>query len=718
MKIQVNLVILSILLLISLSPQMTIVSGISEPEMDLSNDLLESEEFGPYWEKLNLTISPSARRHSALVYDSENKKTILFGGLGASSVNYDDTWVFDSNTMNWTQMHPNNSPYGRYGHTMVFDPVTNKIILFGGYGNGKDLAETWTYDYVTNNWTEVTPTNSPSARKYHSMVYDNINNIVLMHGGYNVADETWSYDTTSNEWINMNITGGPGANNGAYYSFDQDNGQFIVSGGYTDPNDTWAYDYKSNTWTDLNSTNEPTKRRSYSSNMFYDPIMKRSIFYGGVSGVSSANAYDEIWSFDYDENSWYQINSTNTPGGRWLHGMAYESYSDVVILFGGNVDTDASSMSDETWILYLRPSDIIVNNLPNNIEYNFGSINDIVFNITTENATTYDIFLNDELINSYNYSDNDTISLDLHDIYSQYSYTNFTTIEDTIFQYSNLTLIFRNAQNDTLTKYINVKVIDNIPQIYHDTFDINHEVGTSQILNFNVSDDNLDSLKVYQNDEQLYSKELNSSSLNLDLNDFMDGSYNLTQYNFTLSFIDTNANNANQTLLVNLLDTNIPVLSLFTVDDYMETETNGFIRFKVTDPTLSSYTLFINNATFASGNISSGELMEISNAGFLEGGYDVTLLIIDRANNSLSLTSSFTVDPYVAPTNTTETTETSTETSTEVSTEVSTQTISNAIIPEEPSSDFGSNLLIIIAGIVVGLTGIELFRRQIDKNSK
>ena len=713
MKIQVNLVILSILLLISLSPQMTVVSGISEPEMDLSNDLLESEEFGPYWEKLNLTISPSARNHGHLVYDSENKKTILFGGLSDGRVHNDDTWVFDSNTMNWTQMHPNNSPSGRYGHIMVFDPVTNKIILFGGHRYAQYLADTWTYDYVTNNWTEVTPTNSPPKRAYTSMVYDNTNNIVLMHGGYNVGDETWSYNTTSNKWINMNITGGPGNRVGAYYSFDQDNGKFIVYGGWTNPSDTRAYDYKSNTWTNLNSTNEPTKRRSYASNMFYDPIMKRSIFYSGTSNVC---CYDEIWSFDYDENSWYEINSTNTPGGRWTHGMAYDSYSDFVILFGG-IGPD-SSLSNETWILYLRPSDIIVNNLPNNIDYNFGSINDIVFNITTENATTYDIFLNDELINSYNYSDNDTISLDLHDIYSQYSYTNFTTIDDTIFQYSNLTLIFRNAQNDTLTKYINVRVIDNIPQIYHDTFDIDHEVGTSQILNFNVSDDNLDSLKVYQNDEQLYSKELNSSNLNLDLNDFIDGSYNLTQYNFTLSFIDSNANNANQTLLVNLLDTNIPVLSLFTVDDYMETETNGLIRFKVTDPTLSSYTLFINNATFASGNISSGELMEISNAGFLEGEYDVTLLIIDRANNSLSLTSSFTVDPYIAPTNTTETTETSTETSTEVSTEVSTQTISNTIIPEEPSSDFGSNLLIIIAGIVVGLTGIELFRRQIDKNSK
>ena len=717
MKIQVNLVILSILLLISLSPQMTVESGISEPEMDLSNDLLESEESGPYWEKLNLTIYPSARRLSPLVYDSENKKTILFGGSDYSNVQNNDTWVFDSNTMKWNNVAPTNSPSARYGHKMVFDTITNKIILFGGANANGILADTWTYDYVTNNWTEVTPTNSPSARRYHTMVYDNTNNIVLMHGGNPNLADTWSYNTTSNEWINMNIIGGPGERVGAYYSFDQDNGKFILFGSWEGDYDTWAYDYKSNTWSDLDPTNEPTKRRSYGSNMFYDPIMKRSIFYGGY--VDGFSCYDEIWSFDYNSNSWYQINSTNTPGGIWQQGMAYDSDLHFTILFGGVVSDN--SISNETWILYLRPSDIIVNNLPNNIEYNFGSINDIVFNITTENATTYDIFLNDELINSYNYSDNDTISLDLHDIYSQYSYTNFTTTDNTIFQYSNLTLIFRNAQNDTLTKYINVKVIDNIPQIYHDTFDIDHEVGKSQILNFNVSDDNLDSLKVYQNDEQLYSKELNSSSLNLDLNDFMDGSYNLTQYNFTLSFIDTNANNANQTLLVNLLDTNIPVLSLFTVDDYMETETNGLIRFKVTDPTLSSYTLFINNATFASGNISSGELMEISNAGFLEGEYDVTLLIIDRANNSLSLTSSFTVDPYVAPTNTTETTETtetSTETSTEVSTEVSTQTISNTIIPEEPSSDFGSNLLIIIAGIVVGLTGIELFRRQMDKNSK
>ena len=361
---------------------------------------------------------------------------------------------------------------------------------------------------------------------------------------------------------------------------------------------------------------------------------------------------------------------------------------------------------------------------PSELDYKYKSINaSLSLNVTIENGTIYDAYLNDELIETQNY-ENGTISVNISSIFTNFSYSNFSISNYTKYEFANLTLAFHTELNITLTHFVNVTVYDYTPQIFHDIFDVDHEVGESQILNFNVSDDNLDSLKVYQNNTHLYSTDLNSSMPTLDLNDFIDGSYKLTQYNFTLSFIDSYVNNVNQSLLVNLLDTTKPVLSLFTADDYMETETDGLIRFKAIDPTLSNYTLMINNVTLSIGSVSSNELIEISNANYSEGEYNVTLLLLDRANNSLSFTTSFTVDAYVAPTNTTnttettETTETSTETSTEVSTEVSTQTISNAIIPEEPSSDFGSNLLIIIAGIVVGLTGIELFRRQIDKNSK
>ena len=69
MRIQLKIVIISTLLIISLSPQMTVISGVQDHERDFNNHLLESEEFKPDWQKLNVSNSPSARDLTPLVYD-------------------------------------------------------------------------------------------------------------------------------------------------------------------------------------------------------------------------------------------------------------------------------------------------------------------------------------------------------------------------------------------------------------------------------------------------------------------------------------------------------------------------------------------------------------------------------------------------------------------------------------------------------------------------
>ncbi len=74
-----------------------------------------------------------------------------------------------------------------------------------------------------------------------------------------------------------------------------------------------------------------------------------------------------------------------------------------------------------------------------------------------------------------------------------------------------------------------------------------------------------------------------------------------------------------------------PTLSLFTADNYTEYDTDGFIQFQAVDPTLASYTIAINNITISSGNISSNELIEISNANYSVGEHIVTLSLLDRA---------------------------------------------------------------------------------------
>ena len=690
---------LLILLIISLMPQMTNVTGLSEPAVDPSNNLLESEEFVPYWEKLNLTVSPSSRRLSPLVYDSENKKTILFSGQDVDN----DTWVFDSNTMKWTQMYPNNSPSSRQGHKMIFDPISKKTILFGGYdrSTGQNSKQTWAYDYATNNWTELTPTNSPSPRRYHTMVYDNTNNIVLMHGGYPDLEDTWSYNITSNKWTNMNITDGPGIRDGAYYSFDQDNGKFIVFGGFQGDVNTWAYDYKSNTWSNLSPTNEPAtaNRRSYGSNMFYNPIMKQSIFYGGYDSSGMKN---DMWGFDYKENSWYQINSTNTPGGRWTHGMAYDSNARFTILFGGDMD--------ETWILFLTQSDIQVENLPSNVNFNLGSDHKIVFNITTTNATTYEIYLNNEYKNSYQYLDNDTISLDLNDIYSNFTYSNYTILNNTKFEFTNLTLVFSNMQNDTYTHSINVKVFDKLPIIMdHDSINIEYEIGTSLPLEFQISDDNPDMIYIYTDNKLIYFNNWsNPYNTYLNANDFINSTNTLGNNYYKVIFEDKDNNQIEYNLQINIIDTINPVFTSIKADDYVEGEDFGIISFSVEDITLDRYAVVVNDAELENSTFDETSYIEVSNAGFLEGEYNVEIIVYDRGNNMVSFTTSFTVKTKDVTNNATlpSSTMTVTETNNITITETTQNGTNNVSIPEgAPISDLPLMLF-------VGISGLYILRRK------
>jgi hypothetical protein len=67
---------------------------------------------------------------------------------------------------------------------MVYDPTTGTIVLFGGadQNNGSVFGDTWTWDGVT--WTEQFPPVSPSARSVsESMVFDPVSKNVLLFGG-------------------------------------------------------------------------------------------------------------------------------------------------------------------------------------------------------------------------------------------------------------------------------------------------------------------------------------------------------------------------------------------------------------------------------------------------------------------------------------------------------------------------------------------------------
>src|SRR5215467_7602996 len=65
-------------------------------------------------------------------------------------------------SVNWMQLSTSNAPSGRASAAMAYDPVSNKIVLFGGFGLSGYLNDTWTFDGTT--WTKVQTSTAPVVR--------------------------------------------------------------------------------------------------------------------------------------------------------------------------------------------------------------------------------------------------------------------------------------------------------------------------------------------------------------------------------------------------------------------------------------------------------------------------------------------------------------------------------------------------------------------------
>src|SRR5882672_668030 len=84
--------------------------------------------------------------------------------------------------LTWTQLSPATSPPQRGAPAMAYDPVTRKIVLFGGYGSTNYLNDTWTFDGTT--WAEVNNAVVPPVRAAAAFAFDRMTRKLVLFGGY------------------------------------------------------------------------------------------------------------------------------------------------------------------------------------------------------------------------------------------------------------------------------------------------------------------------------------------------------------------------------------------------------------------------------------------------------------------------------------------------------------------------------------------------------
>ncbi len=94
-------------------------------------------------------------------------------------------------------------PPGRARSQAVLNPVSNKIVVFGGDGLDRVLSDTWVYDCKTRVWEQRFPAKVPSPRAGHILSWLPGAKQVVLAGGYNrltLPQEVWVYNVDSNEW--------------------------------------------------------------------------------------------------------------------------------------------------------------------------------------------------------------------------------------------------------------------------------------------------------------------------------------------------------------------------------------------------------------------------------------------------------------------------------------------------------------------------------------
>jgi len=174
----------------------------------------------PVWTAL--PSAPIARAGHVAVYDAGSNRMIVFGGnTGWLTSDRNDVWVLvDANGIgspSWVQLSPTGPlPPARGADAAgVYDPTTNRLIIFGGRtatNPGSTFNDVWILSNAnglggTPQWTQLFPANTPPApRGMHSMAYDPITNRLTIFGGYN---DTLGY--FNDVWVLTNANGVGGA---------------------------------------------------------------------------------------------------------------------------------------------------------------------------------------------------------------------------------------------------------------------------------------------------------------------------------------------------------------------------------------------------------------------------------------------------------------------------------------------------------------------------
>src|SRR5262252_703410 len=128
--------------------------------------------------------APPPRFGHSAVYDVIRERMLVFGGNDGFDNMLNDVWELPlRGAPAWSPLETAGPlPTRRSDHGAVFDPLRDRMLVFGGNADVGFLDDLWALTFsVPPTWTQLTPSGAPpSARAFHSAVYDPVRDRVLV----------------------------------------------------------------------------------------------------------------------------------------------------------------------------------------------------------------------------------------------------------------------------------------------------------------------------------------------------------------------------------------------------------------------------------------------------------------------------------------------------------------------------------------------------------
>jgi hypothetical protein len=333
---------------------------------------------------------PVPRYHSSAVYDASTDQMIVFGGQQSATGLFNDVWseqqvIADGQlsqvTTKWVQIFPTGTaPLPRFGHSAIYDSVSNRMIVFGGAKSATVcMNEVWTLDDANSSigaptWLKLTARGAPPAvRANHSAVYNATSNTLIVFGGMNCGggylSDVWTLSNANGGggtpiWTKLAPSGtGPAPRENASAIYDPANNILTVYAGDAGGNgfsDVWTLSNANGQggtpqWQQLTPTGTAPAARTGQSAV-YDAVNNRMIIFGGINSLTGTGFLGDTWILTSANGlggtpAWVAPKITGTAPLRRFHSAFYSPTDNDMVVFGGESQISQSPADDHVFIL-------------------------------------------------------------------------------------------------------------------------------------------------------------------------------------------------------------------------------------------------------------------------------------------------------------------------------------------------------------------------------